>query len=612
MFRNRPAVTRITLLAILLGAVAAPGSAHRVSATETVSGSAHANLVSTEGKPAGVVSLAVAGDHVRVDVSATGLTPGFHGFQVHTKGLCEPGASPPFSTAGRHLGAEVAPHAGHTGDLPSLLALPDGSARASFQTDRFTLSQLLDVDGTALLIHAGADNFGNIPPRYKSSDVFLNGPDGTTQDTGDSGPPAACGVVSPGRATLPAGYVLVAADGGVFTFGEAVFRGSRAGQPVNRPIVGIALTPGGDGYYLVSADGGVFTYGDAAFAGSTGGKLLNAPIVSIAALPFDARAALVDTRGVTIGTVRLREAADYVRVEAGARNLSGGFHAFAVHSAGLCDPATAFTKAAGHLGASDTVAHPNHPGDMPALLAGQDETTVGVMRTDRYRMADLLDADGSAIVIQAGADNFANVPDRYSPPADQTTKDTGDGGSRIACGPVTGRNNGTGASGYWLVASDGGVFNYGDAPFLGSTGSLKLNRPIVALAPTPTGDGYWLVASDGGIFNYGDAPFAGSAGSLKLNRPIVALAPTPTGRGYWLVASDGGVFNYGDAVLHGSLGGTRLNSQIVSMAATSTGDGYWLFAADGGVFAFGDAGYAGSAGGTRLSRPIVAAAALSY
>ena len=46
-------------------------------------------------------------------------------------------------------------------------------------------------------------------------------------------------------------------------------------------------------------------------------------------------------------------------------------------------------------------------------------------------------------------------------------------------------------------------------------------------APTPTGKGYWLVASDGGIFNYGDAAFLGSAGSIKLNQPIVAMAPEP-------------------------------------------------------------------------------------
>ena len=67
--------------------------------------------------------------------------------------------------------------------------------------------------------------------------------------------------------------------------------------------------------------------------------------------------------------------------------------------------------------------------------------------------------------------------------------------------------------GYWLVASDGGIFSYGDASFHGSSGGIHLNQPVVGMAPTADGGGYWLVASDGGIFNYGDAPFHGSAGS---------------------------------------------------------------------------------------------------
>ena len=81
--------------------------------------------------------------------------------------------------------------------------------------------------------------------------------------------------------------------------------------------------------------------------------------------------------------------------------------------------------------------------------------------------------------------------------------------------------------GYWFVAADGGIFSFGDAGFLGSTGNLKLNQPIVGMAPTPTGRGYWFVAADGGIFSFGDAYFYGSTGKLKLNRPIVGMAPDP-------------------------------------------------------------------------------------
>ena len=77
--------------------------------------------------------------------------------------------------------------------------------------------------------------------------------------------------------------------------------------------------------------------------------------------------------------------------------------------------------------------------------------------------------------------------------------------------------------GYWLVASDGGIFSFGDAAFYGSTGATTLNKPIVGMTATPDGKGYWLVASDGGIFSFGDAAFYGSTGATALNRPIVGL-----------------------------------------------------------------------------------------
>ena len=77
------------------------------------------------------------------------------------------------------------------------------------------------------------------------------------------------------------------------------------------------------------------------------------------------------------------------------------------------------------------------------------------------------------------------------------------------------------------------------------------------MAATPTGHGYWLVASDGGIFAFGDAAFHGSMGGPPLNEPIVGMAATPTGGGYWLVASDGGIFAFGDAAFHGSWAACR-------------------------------------------------------
>jgi hypothetical protein len=79
--------------------------------------------------------------------------------------------------------------------------------------------------------------------------------------------------------------------------------------------------------------------------------------------------------------------------------------------------------------------------------------------------------------------------------------------------------------GYWLVASDGGIFAFGNANFYGSTGSIRLNQLIVGMSPTWDGQGYWLVARDGGVFSFGDAPFYGSKARSE-SAAIVTMAPT--------------------------------------------------------------------------------------
>ena len=73
---------------------------------------------------------------------------------------------------------------------------------------------------------------------------------------------------------------MVAADGGVFTFGDAHFWGSMGGTPLNKPVVGMAQNTLG-GYWLVGSDGGVFSF-DAAFKGSLGSLVLNAPVTGMA------------------------------------------------------------------------------------------------------------------------------------------------------------------------------------------------------------------------------------------------------------------------------------------------------------------------------------------
>ncbi|MHB8329922.1 MAG: glycoside hydrolase family 25 domain-containing protein, partial [Acidimicrobiales bacterium] len=124
-----------------------------------------------------------------------------------------------------------------------------------------------------------------------------------------------------------------------------------------------------------------------------------------------------------------------------------------------------------------------------------------------------------------------------------------------------------------LVASDGGIFAFGDAAFHGSMGAARLAKPVVGMAPTPDGRGYWLVASDGGIFAFGDAAFRGSTGAMHLNAPVVGMAPTPGGGGYWLVGSDGGIFAFGNAAFRGSASGYVPQGEWIAAMAEGPGSG---------------------------------------
>ncbi len=116
-----------------------------------------------------------------------------------------------------------------------------------------------------------------------------------------------------GMAATPTGhgYWLVAADGGVFSFGDARFLGSTGSLRLNQPIVGMRATPSGKGYWLVARDGGIFTFGNARFLGSTGDLRLSQPIVGMAATPTGLGYWLVAGDGgvFTFGSARFRGAA---------------------------------------------------------------------------------------------------------------------------------------------------------------------------------------------------------------------------------------------------------------------------------------------------------------
>jgi SpoIID/LytB domain protein len=110
----------------------------------------------------------------------------------------------------------------------------------------------------------GVFSFGNAQFHGSTGGMRLNQPVVGMSSTHDAG-----------------GYWEVASDGGVFSFGNAAFHGSTGSIRLNKPMVGMAVTPDGGGYWLVASDGGIFAYGDAPFFGSTGSLVLNQPVIGM-------------------------------------------------------------------------------------------------------------------------------------------------------------------------------------------------------------------------------------------------------------------------------------------------------------------------------------------
>ena len=154
-----------------------------------------------------------------------------------------------------------------------------------------------------------------------------------------------------------------------------------------------------------------------------------------------------DTSGNVLGSVRFARDGDGVKVKAELSGLAPGFHGFHVHAIGNCDPATGFTSAGGHYDPEGTGMHGQHAGDMPSLLVADDGTANLGFSSDRVSIDSLRDADGSAVIVHAAPDNFANIPDRYHSHdedvfgPDSPTRATGDAGSRAGCGVLAGPGN---------------------------------------------------------------------------------------------------------------------------------------------------------------------------
>lgn len=203
-----PLVSACVLTAVLGGCAGADEAASGSTGGDTAAadsasasaggGELTARLVGPDGEEVGVATLTEAEGGTQVDVRVTGLPPGFHAFHVHAIGACEPDSASPtdptmtgdFLSAGGHLGAGKASHGEHEGDLPSLYVSASGTGSLTAVMGGLSFADLTDADGSAAMVHAGRDNFANIPERYAPG-----GPDDMTKNTGDAGGRIACGVV---------------------------------------------------------------------------------------------------------------------------------------------------------------------------------------------------------------------------------------------------------------------------------------------------------------------------------------------------------------------------------------------------------------------------------
>ena len=287
---------------------------------------------------------------------------------------------------------------------------------------------------------------------YPGDNVFAGSAGATTLVVNASGAPAPPGSLH--------GYWLVGSDGGIFTFGSALFHGSTGSLVLQRPVVGIVPTKDDGGYWLDASDGGVFAFGDTQFYGSIPG--------------------------------------------------------LGLHPAG------------------------------------------------------------------SGLPNSLNAP---------------------IVGMVPSNDDG----GYFMVASDGGVFAFGDARFAGSCPGIGgCSGAAIAVMPDASGNGYWLVTKTGNVYTFGDASYYGAPGNT--GSPVTSAVRTPNGGGYWILTANGVVYPYGDAGNFGDAAGAFGGSNpAAAIFSTSDGGGYWIAGADGVVQQFGDAPFDGSMAGTHLNGSIIAA-----
>lgn len=257
-------------------------------------------------------------------------------------------------------------------------------------------------------------------------------------DTGRAGPTA--------KGPDGPGYWLLGRDGGVFSYGSAVFHGSTGAMRLNQPIVGMAARPDANGYWFVASDGGIFSF-NAPFFGSTGAIRLNKPIVGMAATPTGGGYWLVASDG---GIFSFGDAAFYGST--GAMTLTEPI-------AGIVSSPTGhgywlYARDGGVFTFGDARFNGSGAGFAPSPVVGMVSTHLG---------------GGYWQVTSDGHVGTFGVATKY-----------GDAVGKMRS-PVVGIILTNTSLGYWLVSASGEVLGFGDAQNLGNAASIPLAAPIVGV-----------------------------------------------------------------------------------------------------------------------------------
>ncbi len=243
-------------------------------------------------------------------------------------------------------------------------------------------------------------------------------------------------------------YRLVAADGGIFSFGGAPFFGSTGAVHLNQPIVGMTSDTATGGYWFVARDGGIFAF-HAPFFGSTGGAALASPIVGMAATP--------DGKGYWL--------------------VAGNGRVFAFGDA----------PDDGSVAANGVPADRRHRvRTATAGATGSSDPTAACSRSARRASSVRRPGHRSRVRSSASRSTPRPAATGWSRPTAASSGSTRRSSARPAPSGSTSpssasRRPGT-VEGYWMVARDGGIFGFGNAGFSGSMGAVRFNQPVVGMA----------------------------------------------------------------------------------------------------------------------------------